>query len=162
MSGSNRPASPVHGLRRVVYLVVGGLALVLAGIGTVLPGLPTTPFLIVAVAFFARSSPRLHDALLHSRIFGPYIQDWKTHRAIRPHVRYVALAAVVTGVSITCVWSPVDWLIKSLTILAGVIGLAVVFRLPVRSASGNSVSAGGICSTPAPGNESGGEAVTVE
>lgn len=162
MSAPIRPAQSVHGFRRAVYLVAGGLALVLAGIGTVLPGLPTTPFLIVAVAFFARSSPRMHDALVRSRLFGPYIQDWRTHRAIRPHVRYLALVAVLMGVGVTCVWSPVGWPIKSLTILAGGIGLAVVFRLPVRSLRGTGVTEDCGGEPTCPGSEAVGGSNAVE
>ncbi len=162
VSAPIRPAQSVHGFRRAVYLLAGGLALVLAGIGTVVPGLPTTPFLIVAVAFFSRSSPRMHDALVRSRLFGPYIQDWRTHRAIRPHVRYLALVAVVTGVGVTCVWSPVGWPIKSLTILAGGIGLAVVFRLPVRSSEGTGAVAGCGCGTRCSGSEQSGGSDAIE
>ena len=133
MSDPIESVQQVYGLKRALYLLGGGVAMLLAAVGSVLPVVPATPFLILAVALFARSSPRVHNWLLRSRIFGPYIHDWRTYRAIRPHVRVVAVIAVLTGVSLTCFLSPIGVPLKALTIVVGLIGLMVVFRLPVRS-----------------------------
>jgi uncharacterized membrane protein YbaN (DUF454 family) len=127
------PVQQVYGLKRALYLLGGSVAMLLAAVGCVLPGIPATPFIILAVALFARSSPWMHGCLLRSRVFGPYIHDWRTHGAIRPHVRVVAVIAVLIGVGLTCFLSPVGVLLKALTIVAGLIGLVVVFRLPVRN-----------------------------
>jgi len=126
------PIQQVRGLQRALYLLGGSVALLLAVVGSVLPLIPATPFLILAVALFARSSPWMHDLLLRSRVFGPYIHDWRTYRAIRPHVRVVAVVAVLTGVGATCFLGQAGLPLKVLTIVAGIIGLVVVFRLPVR------------------------------
>ena len=50
---------------------------VLAALGVVLPGLPTTPFLLVAAACFVRSSQRLYDRLLAHPVFGPLVRDYR-------------------------------------------------------------------------------------
>lgn len=44
----------------------------LAAVGTVVPGLPTTIFLIAAMAFFARGRPDLQDRVMDWRIFRPF------------------------------------------------------------------------------------------
>lgn len=76
-------------------LVAGGALFVgLAAIGVVLPLLPTTPFLLVAAACFARSSPRLHRALLASRTFGPLIHHWRAAGAIPRGAKIVAVAGL--------------------------------------------------------------------
>ena len=76
--------------------------LLLGGIGVVLPLLPTTPFVILAAACFARSSPRMHGWLLHSELFGPMLRDWEANRCISYKVKWLALfmMAVVGGISI--------------------------------------------------------------
>lgn len=69
---------PLRGL----YLMVGWAAVALAVAGAVLPVLPTTPFLLVAAWAFAKASPAL-DRWLHTHPrFGPFLTDWRNHRAI--------------------------------------------------------------------------------
>ena len=63
-------------LVRGLYLVAGILALVAGVAGALLPVLPTTPFVLLAAACFARSSDRFYNAMLNHRIAGPIIADW--------------------------------------------------------------------------------------
>lgn len=69
---------------------LGVVALVLGGIGIVLPLLPTTPFIILAAFAFSKSSPRLHAYLLNHRVFGPMIVDWRENGGIAPRYKVVA------------------------------------------------------------------------
>jgi uncharacterized membrane protein YbaN (DUF454 family) len=86
------------------WLLLGtGFAFVgLAGLGAVLPVLPTVPFLLVAAACFARSSARFYHWLLANRVFGPMIRDWRETRSIplRAKVSAIALVALVGGSSV--------------------------------------------------------------
>ncbi len=58
---------------RIALIVAGTLCVGVGALGIVLPVLPTTPFLLLAAACFARSSPRLHSWLLRHRRLGPYV-----------------------------------------------------------------------------------------
>lgn len=89
-------------LMKGLFLVLGLLFLVLALLGVALPGLPTTPFLLLSAACFAKSSPRLYNWLLSNRTFGPMIQDWQEHRCISRRVRNFAVISMLLmgGVSI--------------------------------------------------------------
>jgi len=66
-----------NGLARWCLLVLGLAFTALAAVGAFLPVLPTTPFLLLAAACFARSSPTFHRCLLANRIFGPYVAQWQ-------------------------------------------------------------------------------------
>lgn len=64
-------------------------------IGVVVPGLPTTPFMLLALWAFSKSSRRFHDWLYSHPFFGPPLQDWDRHRVISLPVKIFALFAMV-------------------------------------------------------------------
>ena len=77
---------------RVFWLLLGVVALVAAVAGVVLPLVPTTPFLLVAVFAFSRSSPRLEAWLLDHPRLGPPIRAWRQKGAIARRAKVVAVA----------------------------------------------------------------------
>ena len=72
---------------RLLYLGAGFLALFLAVLGAILPVLPTTPFVLLAAACFARGSERFHRKLLENRIAGPIIREWQLYHSIPLRVK---------------------------------------------------------------------------
>jgi uncharacterized membrane protein YbaN (DUF454 family) len=88
-------------LKRTLWLAVGLLSMVLGFIGAFLPLLPTTPFMLLAVFCFARSSERLHDWLVNHPHFGGPIRDWNQRGVIAPRVKWIAVGSMlaVLGVS---------------------------------------------------------------
>ena len=99
------------GAARGLLLATGFVFVGLAAVGAVLPVLPTTPFLLVAAACFARSSPRFYRWLLENRVFGPLIRHWRDTRSIprRAKLAAIVLIAAVGGTSVvfflTHVWA---------------------------------------------------------
>jgi uncharacterized protein len=82
---------------RSVYFVLGFLFVALGFTGAFLPVLPTTPFLILATACFARSSPRLENWLLSHPRFGPSLRAWQEHGAIPLRAKRLAVAGIGSG-----------------------------------------------------------------
>ncbi len=77
-----------------LYTALGLLCVGLAVLGVVVPGLPTTPLLLVAAWLFAKSSPRLHQWLLKNKVFGPIIRNWQETRSIPRTAKYSSLVVV--------------------------------------------------------------------
>ena len=67
---------------RFIYLIIGFLSLALAIIGVVLPLLPTTPFLLLSIACFSRSSKRFEDWLYHTKLYQAYVADFRETKSI--------------------------------------------------------------------------------
>ena len=123
-----------HRSRAVRWLLwaAGSLALGLGLLGVVLPGLPTTPFVLLAAACYAKASPRLHAWLLNHRLLGPMLRDWEQHRSLTRRTKTVAVVSMTLMVSLS-VWSFRGRLIAQLVlVLLGAIGAWVVLRIPTR------------------------------
>lgn len=147
-------------MRRILWLLLGHLALVLGVIGIFLPLLPTTPFLLLAALAFSRSSPRLSRWLHDHPRLGPPIHDWRDHGVIGAGAKRLVVAAVALSIGLS-VWLAIPWwaLTVQAMILAAV--LAFVLSRPSRPKSGassgaNTVPETGIASrsVPDPGPDS--------
>jgi len=85
----------MSGIHRPILITCGLLCVGLAVLGIFLPLLPTTPFLLLAVACFARSSERLHGWLLSHKVFGPLIVHWHETRSMPRAAKIGAVASIV-------------------------------------------------------------------
>ena len=85
----------------MIYKIIGCFFVGLAFLGVALPLLPTTPFLLVAAACFAKSSPRLYKKLLDNKLFGPLILNWQRHGVISKRAKTIALSSIF----LSCLWS---------------------------------------------------------
>ena len=129
----NRSAAPevAAGVKRVVFLFLAGVTFVLGVLGAVLPGLPTTPFLLLTSYFLMRSSPRLNAALLRSRFFGPILTDWQIYGGVRRDVKAQAITVVILAVAATIYFSGRGPLFGGSVVLVALIGIGVIVKLPV-------------------------------
>jgi uncharacterized membrane protein YbaN (DUF454 family) len=85
---------------RWLLISVGAICVGLGVLGIVVPLLPTTPFLLLAGACFIRSSDRLYQRLITHRTLGPYIRNYREHRAITRRARIVTLLGIATAVTV--------------------------------------------------------------
>ncbi len=120
-------------LVRGLLLAAGAICVVLGVIGIFLPLLPTTPFMLLAAACFARSSRRFHQWLLANRTFGPLIREWEKHRSIprRTKLTAIGLMSLTLAVSIVFFVEP-RWL-QAVLAAIGVLLAIWMYRIPSRS-----------------------------
>ncbi len=118
-------------LVRAMYLGAGFLALFLAVLGAVLPVLPTTPFVLLAAACFARGSEYFHRKLLENRIAGPIIREWALYRSIPQRVkRWVYFLMTLSFGS--SIWIVPELWQKIMLVVIGSILAVFVWRIPIR------------------------------
>ena len=119
---------------RYVYMIVGLVALALGAAGVWLPILPTTPFLLLALMCFTRSSPRMERYLLRHDTFGPFIIDYYSGQLTRAQkLRIVGLLWLGMGASIWVVIVVVGlWPVALLLVGIGAGVSAHIWRLRPR------------------------------
>ena len=126
---ANETSNP---LAKLMWVSLGSLFVALGAIGVIVPGLPTTPFLILAAACYIRSSQRLYDWLISNKRFGPYLKDYREGKGIPRKAKRVAVVMIVVFVSFSVVFGIEDLTLKIVVGLLGLIGLLyVLFKVPV-------------------------------
>ena len=110
---------------RVFYLVLGCISVVLGTIGIFVPGLPTTPFVLLASWCFYRSSPRLQAWLLQS-FLGKYIREYRDKGGLTLRKRISILLLMATMVAISTIFFISSMPIRIVVWVAGLIGCIVV------------------------------------
>lgn len=116
---------------RAMLVAAGILCTGLGVLGIVLPGLPTTPFLLLAAFCFSRSSERFHQWLLGHRWLGGYIRNFEEGRGMTRRDKAITLVTMWTTIGITVAFFiPVIWGQLALLAVAAGVSLYLV-RLPV-------------------------------
>lgn len=117
---------------RAVYLCIGLLFVGLGALGAVLPVLPTTPFLLISLWAFARSSVRLERWLLEHRRFGPRLVAWRAHRVIPLGVKLTSWGSMVASLTtMFLLGSPWQAMVGAASVMA--IGAVYIATRPSRA-----------------------------
>lgn len=110
---------------KILYIFLGVLCLLLAGIGIVLPGLPTTPFVLLAAALFLRSSDSLYKNLLKNRIFGKYLQRYMEQKGMTLKEKISSLLLMWVMISLS-VYKIENIYFRVSVLILGLIGTGVM------------------------------------
>ena len=110
---------------KLAFNIAGLLALMLGIIGIFVPLLPTTPFLLLAAACFARGSTRMHGWLLGHPVFGKFLSDYEQGKGIPARAKVLALLMMWTSL-LFAIWR---FDVLALRLLLAAVGAGVTFYL---------------------------------
>lgn len=116
-------------MKRYLYIIFGLICVTFGALGVVVPGLPTTPFLLLASWLFYRSSPKLQQWLLNSWL-GKYIRSYYRRGGMTLSQKAGAVGIMVAMVLLsTFVFLPAGSVARIIVPIAGAIGVLVVVLL---------------------------------
>jgi uncharacterized membrane protein YbaN (DUF454 family) len=129
-SGSRREPGR---LLKPLWLAAGWLSLAAGFVGIFLPLLPTVPFVLLAAFCFSRGSARCERWLLRHPRFGPWVEDWRAHRAVPLRAKQLATAMMAVGSVVAGFQLPPAWCWVPAACCAAV--AAWLWRLPTKGAT---------------------------
>jgi uncharacterized membrane protein YbaN (DUF454 family) len=109
-----------------LFRVLGVLLLGIAILGALLPGLPTTIWVLMAGYCFSRSSQSWQQWLWQSRWFGPLLRDWQIHGGMRVRSKLIALTGIALACSASITWADVPGGVRLLIAVTGLTGIVIV------------------------------------
>ena len=123
-------------IKKLIFLTIGLICLVLGILGYILPGLPGTIFLIISVACFIRSSEKLYKFVINNRIFGKLIRDYRESKAMPKKAKIISISMIwiFSLFSVFCIpfipfCAPYGWEFKIPILLLALIGTIYISKI---------------------------------
>jgi len=117
---------------RTLYFLLGWSFFGLGAVGAVVPGLPTTPFMLLALWAFSRSSKRFHNWLYTHRIFGPPLNQWHQHRVIPVKAKLLSVFSMVASFTYLAFFTESSVPVKVVVALVMLYGAVFILTKPSR------------------------------
>ena len=119
-------------LARVFYALAGFFFLGLGIAGWIVPGLPGTVFLLIALWFFSMSSQRMHRWMLTNKYFGRTLRDYQDGLGIPRKIKIVAVTAIVVSVGLSIGLAIHVWWARVILLAVGLYGVWYILSKPTR------------------------------
>ncbi|MGO1368981.1 MAG: YbaN family protein [Senegalia sp. (in: firmicutes)] len=116
-------------MKKAILIIIGSISLVLGSIGIILPVLPTTPFLLLSLACFVKSSDKLYRFILNNKYLSPYVADYMSGNGIpkKAKRRAILLIWITIGFSVIFIIDKAILRIMLLTI-ASIVSIYILTR----------------------------------
>lgn len=119
--------------KKATLTLLGFLCVAIGIIGIVVPGLPTTVFMIVAAWLFSISNPRFEKWLLGLPKIGPAIENFRNGLGMPFKAKFFAITSIVVFTSLATILLLKNLLVNALIITVAVIGVwYITFQVPTR------------------------------
>tara|TARA_B100001113_G_scaffold121236_1_gene99009 strand:+ start:537 stop:986 length:450 start_codon:yes stop_codon:yes gene_type:complete len=118
---------------RIFWFISGLISMIVGLIGIPVPGLPTTPLMILAAACFARSNQRFYDWIINNKLFGHHVKNYREGKGIPKKIKPIILLTLWTFVLFAVLVAIPDsapMVSKYTTLILAVIGTLFILRIP--------------------------------
>lgn len=117
-------------LVRVLLFTIGTITLIIGAIGIILPVLPTTPFLLLSLACYCRSSEQMTHWMLNNKYFGNYIRNYKEGKGIPQKTKIFAITILWITIGYSAVFILPIWIAQIVLLAIAVTVTIHLFRIP--------------------------------
>ncbi|MCW9046453.1 MAG: YbaN family protein [Gammaproteobacteria bacterium] len=125
---------------RIIYFILGWVFFALGAIGVLLPVVPTTPFMLLALWAFSRSSERFHNWLYNHRFFGPPLQMWNKYGVIPLVAKVMSVSFMSISFIYMLFFSPLGIMYKVIIAILMIYGAWFILTRPSNPPKHDSVA----------------------
>ncbi len=111
---------------KALFIILGTISLTLGIVGIVVPGLPTTPFLLLTSVLYLKSSNRLYSKVISNKLIGSYIVQYHNNKGMLIRQKILAISLMSVMITFSCIFFIKAIPIKLLVIAFGIIGAIVM------------------------------------
>ena len=120
-------------LSRSIWFILGFTVMCIGLGGIVVPGLPTTPLMILAAACFAKSSQKFYDWIINNKMFGHHVKNYREGKGIPKKSKPIILGTMwifVLFAVLIAIPDSAPAVSKITTLVLAVIGTIFILRIP--------------------------------
>ena len=123
----------VRNIKRICWIGLGILCVLLGTMGIFIPGLPTTVFILIALWAFAKSSPRLYNWLINNKLLAAGAKKYLENGTMSQRTKYIIIFCIMFFCSLAIFLFLPNGLaiIKSIILLLGIVGIIYILHIPV-------------------------------
>lgn len=111
---------------KVLYIILGTLSLILGLVGIVVPGLPTTPFLLLTAWLYLKGSKKLHAKLMANKHLGKYIENFENNKGMSFRSKIIAISMMWLMIASSCTFFIETHYFRLIVIGLGLLGTSVI------------------------------------
>lgn len=115
---------------KILFVFLGSLSLMLAIIGISIPGLPTTPFLLLSATLYVKSSNKLYNWLINHPVLGKIIKEYREKKGLTFKKKWLSIIIMWIMISTSVTWGISNLHLRVLVIIVGLIGTVFMGRIP--------------------------------
>ncbi len=116
---------------KLVLIILGTISLFLGILGIFIPGLPTTPFILLTAGLYARSSEKLYRQLLINKYLGPFISDFRKNKGLNIQTKIYSIILMWTMIFVSAYFFMNTLMPRIILVTAGIVGTVVMgFLIP--------------------------------
>ena len=122
-------------LKRRLLIAAGTISTAIGIVGILVPILPTTPFLLLAAAFYLRSSQKFYDRLLNNRFIGAYVRNYLQGKGMPRKVKIITILLLWITITGSIIFVVQGLIIRAILLIIA-IGVSVHILL-IKPTKGN-------------------------
>ncbi len=107
---------------KIIFIFLGSLFLGIGVVGVFIPGLPTTPFLLLSSALYVRSSKKLYHKVINNRFIGPYILAFQENKCMSLKLKVYSIALMWIMISVSAFFFISSIYLQLILLFLGIVG----------------------------------------
>ena len=117
---------------KVLLITIGTFFIGVGVVGIFIPILPTTPFLLISAALYARSSKKFYDWLINNKIFGKYIKNYREGKGIPLKLKIITIAFLWITIGCSAIFAiDIFWVRVMLVVIAIGVTIHIIKISPI-------------------------------